>query len=469
MDLKYQPRLEAPVGEALRGVDHRELDDVGGGALNGHIHRHALLEVAHDGVFAVDAVKAPAASERGARVAGRLRGFDAAVEPFADFRVGGEVVFDIFLRVADADFQVFREGERAHAVDDAEVYRLRAAADNRRDHLRRNPEDAGGGLAVEIVARKERRDHVFVAGKRREQAQLDLRVVGVDEHAAVGGAEEAAHVAAELGADGYVLQVRLARGDAPGARFGLQEGRVDAAVFARGFGQSDDVGGDEFRQRAVFEHEVDYLAFAAELAERFGVGGPAGLGFLAAVQPELVEEHVAELLGGVDVEFASGERVYLRADVPGARGKLGAERLQSRDVDGEAGALHIGQHPRERELHIAHQRGHAVRFKCGCGGVAYRGEYGSACRGVLARRARNGEQTREREDGVVAAVGIEQITAYRGAERRLRRRKRKLRAPAAEFFAVVDAQPPREARKRLHRAVEVAAYQRRFAAERGDA
>ena len=46
-------------------------------------------------------------------------------------------------------------------------------------------------------------------GQVREHAQLDLRVVGRDQHVARRGHERAPDLAPELGADRNVLQVRI--------------------------------------------------------------------------------------------------------------------------------------------------------------------------------------------------------------------------------------------------------------------
>ena len=66
----------------------------------------------------------------------------------------------------------------------------------------------------------------------REHAQLDLRVVGRDEHVAGIGDERAADLAAELGADRNVLQVGIAAAQTAGRRHRLVEARVDAPGLA---------------------------------------------------------------------------------------------------------------------------------------------------------------------------------------------------------------------------------------------
>ena len=62
-----------------------------------------------------------------------------------------------------------------------------------------------------------------------EEAQLDLRVVGGDQHVARRGDEGFADLAAFLGADRDVLQVGIGGGEAAGLRAGERIGGVDAA------------------------------------------------------------------------------------------------------------------------------------------------------------------------------------------------------------------------------------------------
>ena len=69
-------------------------------------------------------------------------------------------------------------------------------------------------------------------GQVREHAELDLRVVGRDQHVAGVGDERAADLAAELGADRDVLQVRIAAAQAAGGGDRLVEAGVHAAGLA---------------------------------------------------------------------------------------------------------------------------------------------------------------------------------------------------------------------------------------------
>ncbi len=87
-------------------------------------------------------------------------------------------------------------------------------------------------------------------------AQLDLRVIGGDEHRAFIGDEGFADLASHLRADRDVLQVRIGRGETPRRRHGLIERGVDAAVGADDLRQRVDVGSLQFVQLAMLQDEL---------------------------------------------------------------------------------------------------------------------------------------------------------------------------------------------------------------------
>ena len=112
----------------------------------------------------------------------------------------------------------------------------------------------------------------------------------------------AAQAAAQLGTDGNVLQVRLGGGDAPGARLGLDEGRVYPSVRGFGVQQAVHVGGQQLGVGAVFQNLVNDRAVGAQAFQRLGVGGVAAGVFLARRQAQLVKQRLAQLLRTVYVE-----------------------------------------------------------------------------------------------------------------------------------------------------------------------
>ena len=102
----------------------------------------------------------------------------------------------------------------------------------------------------------------------REDAQLDLRVVGRDQPIAGLGDEGAADLAANLGADRDVLEVRIAARQPAGCRNRLVERRVDAArVRVDQQRQRVDVGAFQLGERAPFENQTRQVVRQRQLLE----------------------------------------------------------------------------------------------------------------------------------------------------------------------------------------------------------
>ena len=112
---------------------------------------------------------------------------------------------DIFLRLVYRHADVLREREGGNAVYDAEIHGLRVRAHLLGDLIAWHAEDLRGCDGVDVLAGQKRLLHRLVIRDVREQPQLDLAIVRVDEHAAVRGDEHAAKFAAELRTRGDVL------------------------------------------------------------------------------------------------------------------------------------------------------------------------------------------------------------------------------------------------------------------------
>ena len=197
--------------------------------------------------------------------------------------------------------------------------------------------------------------HVFVPGDVGQDAQLDLAVVGVHQHTARLCDEVGPQLAAQLGADGDVLQVGVVGGEPSGAGLGLVEGGVDAPIFADDLEQALHIGGVQLLVRAVLQN-VLYQRVLPQALQRFGVGGPAALGLFAMGQAHGVEQHLAQLLGAVGVEAGAAG---LHVDAGQHLFQLGAhphaELLDAVPVHQHADAGHVRQHLRQRELNVVVQ------------------------------------------------------------------------------------------------------------------
>src|SRR5205823_11165957 len=103
---------------------------------------------------------------------------------------------------------------------------------------------------VDVLPAFERVAQRRLAGDVREDAQLDLRVVGGEQFVTRLGDERGADLTPQLGADRDRLEVRVRGREPAGGGDGLVEGRVQAPVL-----------GDQARKRA--EIGVDQLRVAA--------------------------------------------------------------------------------------------------------------------------------------------------------------------------------------------------------------
>ena len=211
---------------------HRDLDDVGRGALDDRVDREPLAELARLPVARADLGDLAAAAEQRADVAVVLGLRDGVGHELRDGREALEVAVDELLRLLLLDLQAVGEPVGGEPVDDPVVDHLRLGAHADREVLGRGVEDLGRGLGVDVLAALEDLAQHVLAGDVGEHAQLDLGVVDREQDVAGLGDEAGADLAARLGADRDVLQVRVDRGQPAGGGGDLQERRVQPAVVA---------------------------------------------------------------------------------------------------------------------------------------------------------------------------------------------------------------------------------------------
>ena len=134
---------------------HRLLDEIRRRALERRVHRHPLGVRAHVVVAVVEAGDGPHAPEDRLGAARRPRLREDRVEARADPREPVEVGGDELLRLGARHSELGGERERTHAVEHAEVDRLRAAPLIRGDGLRLDAEDLRRRGAVDVLAAPE--------------------------------------------------------------------------------------------------------------------------------------------------------------------------------------------------------------------------------------------------------------------------------------------------------------------------
>src|SRR3954469_18842677 len=176
--LQDEPGAASLVAEPPVDGDHRLLDDVGVRALHHEVDGEPLPERARLPVRRADLRRRTPAAEQARGVAVALRLLDRPLDEVLDTWETREIRVDVLLRLLARDLEVLREPERGNSVDDAEVDHLRDRPVSRRQLAGLLAEHFDGGCGVDVIAARERLAQLRLSGDVREDAQLDLRVVG---------------------------------------------------------------------------------------------------------------------------------------------------------------------------------------------------------------------------------------------------------------------------------------------------
>ena len=193
--------------------------------------------------------------------------------------------------------------------------------------------------------------------------QLHLRVVGRDQHVAGLRHEAGTDLAALLGADRDVLEVRVGAGQATGGGGGLVEGGVEAAVVADQLGEGVEVGRLELRDLPPLLDGRNDLVLLADRLEHAGIRGEACLAAALAREPQLLEQDLRELLRRADRELLAGQLPDAALELGGPLAEALADLRQALHVELHAGALHLHEHVHERQLDVVEEPGEAVLFE----------------------------------------------------------------------------------------------------------
>ncbi len=353
MDLEDDPALE-PLGlQPVVATEHRDLHDVRGGSLDDRVDRQPLAQLSRLALARPKLGDRSTPAQQGRDVARCGGPLDHPLTEPPDRREAFQVGRDEFLALGPGNVEPVGQPEPGKAIDDPEVDHLRAGALGVVDLVRLDVEDLGGRCAMDVKALAEEALQHLVLSHLRQDPELDLAVVGRNHQVSLAGHEATPDRASQLGPDGNVLQVGVGAGQTAGRRGGLVKGRVDPT----GCGIDQVRQGVEISALQLAElppalDQRDDLVLFTDLGEHPGVGRVAGLALPLPGQAELLEEHLADLLGRADRELVAGQLMDLLLDSAKLRCDLRPDGSEPVDVELEADPLHRVEHLDQGKLDV---------------------------------------------------------------------------------------------------------------------
>ena len=184
-------------------------------------------------------------------------------------------------------------------------------------------------------------DERCIATQVCKHSEFNLRVVHRKDYVVLALRDKrCADFFAQVATHGNVLQVRIAARKAARRGTPLDKARVDAArVRIDERREHRDVSALHLLEFAVLDDGEDNRV--RRLVAEFFEHDRVGTALLDFGQPERVEKDVAELLGRTDVEFDSRHVANFFFEIFDAVRKLLFERLEGRNVDGDAHGFHL--------------------------------------------------------------------------------------------------------------------------------
>ena len=284
-----------------------------------------------------------------------------------DSRVLGKVALDELRALVRSQVRLLGYAEGAEAVDDSEVHHLGDAPHLRGHGLDWHVVHLRGSGGVDILVPQEGLQQPRIPGEVRQDAKLYLGVVDGQEGPLRRSLrhEGSAHLPTQLRAYGYVLQVGIVAGHAASRRPRLVVAGVDAPrERVDQLRQGVHVRRLQLGELTILQNAVQHLKRPGvcdlypalvdhhlEVLQHGRVGGVARLGALGSGQPQLVEQHIRQLLGGVEREPVPDCVEHLLLQAAETLAQVFGHLPQLIDVQIDAVALHPDQHRNQGYLH----------------------------------------------------------------------------------------------------------------------
>ena len=186
-----------------------------------------------------------------------------------------------------------------------------------------------------------------------QQPQLNLRVVGGEKLRAWRSGKGGANFAAKLGACGNILQIWIDRRKPSCRNSSSIEGGVYAGVGVGQKRQRVNISRFQLGQMPEFQHQPRNLVLFRQVFQHILRRGD-GLSLATTGrcgQVQIRKQHLAKLLGRVDVEAPPSQLEDLLADAGHLYRKTPREPVQHAQIDAHPGLLHAEENRRKLQIH----------------------------------------------------------------------------------------------------------------------
>ena len=249
MHLEYHLGTYALFLKAAIDGNHGYLYHIGSSALNWGVHCVALAEAAHHGVARVDVGQHAAATKEGGHIALLTCLSNTLLDVLFHFGEGLEVAVNKHLGLTAWNIKSLTQSKCRDAIEDAKVGGLSLSALVASDLVERFVVNLGCCDGMDVLILGKGVEHSGVVAQVGYESQFYLRIVGTEEHVAVGGDESSANFLSIVAAHWDVLQVGISRRQAAGSSHRLVVGGVDAAsAWVHERGQCIDIGREQLAQ-----------------------------------------------------------------------------------------------------------------------------------------------------------------------------------------------------------------------------
>ena len=202
--------INTRLAQSLINVYHSYLDNICRRALYRAIHCHTFTKGSEWLFGRFQLCYISTSTKYGSNVTVLIRLFYSAFEVRVYGRIACKIIGNISLGLSHRYAEILRQRIFAYTVHNAEIDRFGALSQFTCNIININVKYLCRRARVNILTVDKRLYHMIVLGNSGKQAQLDLRIVGVNKNVSlIFGYEISAQLASKLCSDGNVLQVGL--------------------------------------------------------------------------------------------------------------------------------------------------------------------------------------------------------------------------------------------------------------------